>query len=70
MTTPRWIELGIPKAFLSTDEVGEILGISSYVTLNLIDNGDLPSLKVGREYRIATADLEEYINTQRGATRD
>lgn len=70
MARPKWITLELGKQFISLVEMGDILGVSEYVASNMLQTGAVPSLKVGREYRIAVTDLEEYINAERGAVRD
>lgn len=69
-TSPKWLKLDTDKAFLSFEEVGDLLGVSKYVVSGLVKDGHLPRLQFGREYKIATADVEEYVNAQRGAVRE
>lgn len=54
-----------PKAQLATvQEAAKALGVTERTIYNLIERGDLPSVKVGRVYRV---NLEAFIS--RGGTQ-
>lgn len=46
---------------LSTKEVAEMLNITSRTVRNLIDTGELPAYKIGRNWRIKKNDLMKFI---------
>lgn len=47
--------------FLKTSDVAKILKVSKQTVWTLIQNGDIPAVKVGKLYRIECAELENYI---------
>jgi excisionase family DNA binding protein len=49
---------------LRTEQVGEILSFSPKKIRQMIMNGEIPSLKIGGEYRVKEEDLLTYINNQ------
>jgi excisionase family DNA binding protein len=57
----------VPRLLLSTSEVARSLGVSQRFVKQLIQGGDLPSLKVGRLRRVTLSDLDAWIDRQRGA---
>ena len=50
--------------FLSTQEVAEILGVRVETVRNYIKRGKLPAVKLGRDYKIAQRDLEEFLTPE------
>lgn len=46
---------------LSTKEVAEVLNVTSRTIRNLIDSGELPAYKIGRNWRIKEKELMEFI---------
>lgn len=46
---------------LNVNCVMEILGIGRNTALKLLKSGEIPARKVGREWRIIKADLENYM---------
>lgn len=52
----------------STEEVSEILGISTYTIREYIRNGSLKGFKIGREWRISESDLQEFLDSKRNDT--
>ncbi len=50
---------------LKVQEVAEILELSISGVYNLIQRGGLPTLKIGKSYRIKPSELERWMN---GAT--
>lgn len=68
------VEPGVPMAerpvrlLYSVIEAGELLSVSKQTVYNLIDQGDLPKVMIGRTgktIRIAASDLQAYIDNQR-----
>jgi excisionase family DNA binding protein len=45
----------------SVKQVGQILGIGGATILKYISNGQLPSVKIGKAYKIKSTDLETFI---------
>lgn len=57
------VELG--KDWLSVADVCEYMGVSPFVVTRVLRSGDLPAVKIGREWRIARLDFEDWLNAQR-----
>lgn len=57
----------ITKDWLSVGDIADYLDVSGYVVTNLLRNGGLPGVKVGREWRVARIDFESWLNERRGA---
>ncbi len=51
--------------FLTTDEVLEYLRINARTVYRLIRNGELPAVRIGRQWRIRRNDLDEWLETRR-----
>ncbi len=47
---------------LTVAEVAEILRVSNMTVYRLIKAGDLPALRVGKNYRIREADLTTFLS--------
>ena len=54
-----------PKLLFSTREVARALGVSERYIKQLIHNGSLRSLRVGRLRRVCADDLRDWIERQR-----
>lgn len=52
--TPRELE----PEWLTTKEAAQVLSVSPRVLLQLIKDGRLPAIKLGRAYRIKKTDLD------------
>jgi len=59
------ITVDIPKDWLSVADVCEYMDVSPFVVTRMLRAGDLPAVKMGREWRISRADFEEWLNAQR-----
>ena len=46
---------------LTVAEVAETLRVSNMTVYRLIKSGELTAIRVGKNYRIRTADLDEYL---------
>ncbi len=49
---------------LTVAEVADLLRVSTMTVYRLIRSGDLPAVRVGRNYRVRRADLDEYLEQQ------
>ncbi len=49
---------------LSADEVAQQLRVSTMTVYRLIRRGELPAVRVGRNYRVRTQDLAAYLDAQ------
>jgi excisionase family DNA binding protein len=59
------ITVPIDKQWLSVAEVASYMGVSVHVVTSLLRAGEMPGIKFGREWRVARADLESYLNQAR-----
>jgi excisionase family DNA binding protein len=51
--------------FLTIDEVLGYLNVTSRTIYRLIRIGELPAVRVGRQWRIRRTDLDQWLNRQR-----
>ncbi len=51
----------LEKPFLSLEEVAEVLGVNYQLIYKLVRSGELPAVRVGRVFRVATPDLHAYL---------
>jgi excisionase family DNA binding protein len=49
---------------LTAAEVAEKLRVSTMTVYRLIRRGELPAVRVGRNYRVRSGDLETYLDGQ------
>lgn len=49
---------------LTAAEVAEQLRVSTMTIYRLIRRGELPAVRVGRNYRVRASDLESYLASQ------
>jgi len=59
--------VGQPQAFvtgglLTVSEVAATMRVSNMTVYRLIKSGDLPALRVGKNYRIREADVAKYLS--------
>ena len=68
----EWIEVNIPKEWLSVADICEYMGVSTFVVTSVLRSGQLPAVKFGREWRVSRRDFEIWINEERarGASLD
>ncbi len=60
------IRVTIQKDWLSVADVCDYLDVSPFVITARLRMGELPGVKVGREWRVARQDLEDWLNRGRG----
>jgi excisionase family DNA binding protein len=48
-------------SLLKASEIAKILNVSTNLVYRLIQDGDLPSVRLGRAVRVKPADLEQFI---------
>jgi excisionase family DNA binding protein len=59
------IRVDIEKDWLSVADICGYMGVSTFVVTRVLRAGELPGVKMGREWRVARADFEEWLNAQR-----
>jgi excisionase family DNA binding protein len=52
--------LSDPK-FLTIAEVAAMMRVSKMTVYRLVHNGELPAVRVGRSFRVAEKDVDEYL---------
>lgn len=55
------------QAFLTTEEVLSYLKVTPRTIYRLIRVGELPAVRIGRQWRFRRADLDEWLNRHRAA---
>jgi excisionase family DNA binding protein len=53
------------QAFLTTEEVLGYLKVTPRTIYRLIRAGELPAVRIGRQWRFRRADLDEWLDRQR-----
>jgi len=59
------LRVDIDKPWLSVADICEYMEVSTFVVTSVLRSGELPAVKFGREWRVATGDFEDWINVQR-----
>jgi excisionase family DNA binding protein len=49
---------------LTANEVADLLRVSTMTVYRLIRAGELPAVRVGRNYRVRSGDLDRYLEAQ------
>lgn len=52
------------REFLTVDEIAKELRVSWKTVVKFIQNGELPAIKVGRNYRILKSDYQDFLKRQ------
>lgn len=52
------------ETLLTAAEVADQLRVSTMTIYRLIRSGELPAVRVGRNYRVRAGDLERYLDAQ------
>lgn len=61
----RWQYVGLmPTNLLTAAEVAARLRVSAMTIYRLIHRGELPAVRVGRNYRVRVEDLQSYLDGQ------
>lgn len=53
------------KEWLSVSDIASYMDVSPYVVSGMLRRGELVGLKMGREWRVARADFEEWLHARR-----
>lgn len=59
------ITVDLAKEWLSVADICEYMDVSPYVVTRVLRSQELPAVKMGREWRIARIDFEDWLNAQR-----
>ena len=55
----------LTKEWLSVADICEYMDVSPYVVTRVLRARELPAIKMGREWRVARGDFEDWLNAQR-----
>jgi excisionase family DNA binding protein len=55
----------LDRDWLSVADICDYMGVSTFVVTRVLRSGELPGVKMGREWRVARLDFEEWLNAQR-----
>ena len=59
------ITVDFDKEWLSVADICEYMDVSTFVVTRVLRSGELPGIKMGREWRVACRDFEDWLNAQR-----
>jgi len=59
------ITVDFHKDWLSVADICEYMDVSTFVVTRVLRSGELPGIKMGREWRVAVRDFEDWLNAQR-----
>jgi excisionase family DNA binding protein len=65
----QYLEEHQDDGFLTIDEVLNYLRVKSRTVYRLIKAGELPAVRVGRQWRIRRSDLDAWLEAQRPSTQ-
>jgi excisionase family DNA binding protein len=54
----------MPRDLLTAAEVADQLRVSTMTVYRLIRSGEIPAVRVGRNYRVAAEALDQYLQAQ------
>ena len=57
--------MNLDKDWLSVADICEYMGVSTFVVTRVLRSGELPAVKMGREWRVSRRDFEDWLNAQR-----
>ena len=52
------------SSFLKAEQVAEILNISRSLAYRLMQDGEIPTISIGKTKRVRQDDLDDYINNK------
>lgn len=55
------------SAYITPTEIASVLRVSKMTVYRLIHSGELPSVQIGRSYRVHRKALAEYLNKEAAA---
>ncbi len=55
------------EEYKSLEEVAEMLGVTYQLIYRLVRSGELPAVRLGKLYRVASSDLDAYLERSKGA---
>ncbi len=55
------------KEFFSLEEVADKLGVTYQLIYRLVRTGELPAVRLGKLYRVSSADLDAYLANSRAS---
>ncbi|HET8525965.1 MAG TPA: helix-turn-helix domain-containing protein [Actinomycetota bacterium] len=61
-TRSGWVGRQAGDRLLTVAEVAATMRVSNMTVYRLIKNGDLPALRVGKNYRIRESDVDAYLS--------
>jgi excisionase family DNA binding protein len=59
------ITVDLDKEWLGVADICEYMDVSAYVVTRVLRSGELPAIKMGREWRVSRRDFEDWLNAQR-----
>ena len=59
------IRVDLDREWLSVADICDYMGVSTFVVTRMLRGGELPGIKMGREWRVAKTDFEDWLNAQR-----
>lgn len=57
--------MNLDREWLSVADICDYMGVSTFVVTRVLRSGELPGVKMGREWRVSRLDFEEWLNAQR-----
>lgn len=64
------VQVDLGKEWLTVADICDYLGLSPYIVTRLLRSRQLIGVKIGREWRVARVDFEEWLNRRRVAAVD
>ncbi|TWH51614.1 helix-turn-helix domain-containing protein [Sporomusa sp. KB1] len=58
-----------PIVYYTAEEVAALLKITRFTVYKMINRGELPGYRIGREFRIEAADLDAFIRKSKEQLR-
>ena len=57
------------EEYKSLEEVAEMLGVTYQLIYRLVRSGELSAVRLGKLYRVASSDLDAYLERSKGAAQ-